>query len=348
MAEYRSIGGPEPAAPLAGSRESTILTTDIVGSTALLRRFPNDMLSAMDLHDQILHAAIRRRSGEPFRHTGDGVLAIFERPLDAVLAAIDAQREMRGTPWGPSGRLQIRFGIHTGLTRARGGNDFFGPALPTAVRLQSAANADQILLSDVTADRLTVDSVRPPFELADLGEHHFKGIEPIRVYQVSTPDLPSTFPPIAGKRETANGNLPANLSSFIGRERELDELIQVTHESRLLTLVGPGGIGKTRLAIELARSLEPAFPEGAWLVDLSALERGSEVWPAIAEALLIPPLPAIEWRTQVLERLYDARAILLMDNCEHVLDPIADAVTELGSSCASLVLINTSRRTLGV
>jgi hypothetical protein len=275
------------------------------------------------------------------------VLAIFERPRDAVLAAIDAQREMRGAAWGPTGRLQIRFGIHTGLTRARG-SDFFGPALPTATRLQSAANADQILLSDVTAERLAIDRVQTPFELSDLGEHHFKGIEPIRVYQVCTLDLPSAFPPIGGKRETAGGNLPANLSSFLGRERELDDLGRMAHESRLITLVGPGGIGKTRLAIEFARFLESSFPDGAWLVDLSALERGSEVWPAIAESLLIPPLPRGERRIQVLERLHDARAILLMDNCEHVLDSICEAVTELGSTCGELFLINTSRRTLGV
>jgi predicted ATPase/class 3 adenylate cyclase len=341
------MSGTESPASSAGNRESTILTTDVVGSTALLRRYPNDIMGAMDLHDQILHAAIRRRSGDPFRHTGDGVLAIFERPLDAVLAAIDAQREMRGAAWGPPGRLQMRFGIHTGLTRARG-RDFFGPALPTATRLQGAANADQILLSEVTVERLAVDRLQTPFELSDLGEHHFKGIEPIRVYQVCTSDLPSAFPPIGGKRETASGNLPANLSSFLGRERELDDLVKMAHESRLLTLVGPGGIGKTRLAIALARSLESSFAEGAWLVDLSALERGSEVWSAIAEALLIPPLPGVERRVQILERLYDAQAILLMDNCEHVLDPIADAVTELGSSCGRLFLINTSRRTLGV
>ena len=348
LTKYPSRTGSDGAASPVGSRESTILTTDVVGSTALLRRYPNDMLAAMDLHDQILHAAIRRRSGDPFRHTGDGVLAIFERPLDAVLAAIDAQREMRAAAWGPTGRLQIRYGIHTGLTRARPGGDFFGPSLPTASRLQSAANADQILLSGVTAEQLASDRLKTAFELSDLGEHHFKGIEPIRVYQVRTSDLPSAFAPIAGKRETASGNLPANLSSFLGRERELADLAQMARESRLLTLVGSGGIGKTRLAIEFARSLESTFPEGAWLVDLSALERDSDVWPAIAQALLIPPLPGVEPRIQVLERLSDARAILLMDNCEHVLDPIADAVTELGSGCGSLFLINTSRRSLGV
>jgi len=339
---------PSATASSAGSREFTILTTDIVSSTALLRRYPNDMMGAMDLHDQVLHANIRRHSGNPFRSTGDGVLAIFERPLDAVLAAIETHREMRRMVWGPTGRLAFRCGIHTGLTRARGGNDFFGPSLPTATRLQGAANADQILLSGGTAERLASDRAELPFDLLDLGEHHFKGIEPIRVYQVATPDLPGAFPPIGGKRETANGNLPANLSSFLGRGRELDELIQMAQQARLITLVGPGGIGKTRLAIEFARALERSFADGAWLIDLSTLERDSEIWPAIADALLIPPLPGVARRLQVIERLRDARAVLLIDNCEHVIDPIADAVTELGSSCGALFLIGTSRRALGV
>ena len=352
MAEHLPMNGTHLGTHLTGLsadiHERTILTTDVVGSTALLRRYPNDMLGAMDLHDRILYAAIRRHSGDPFRSTGDGVLAIFNQPLDAVLAAVAAQREMRNASWGPTGRLQLRFGIHTGLTRARGENDYFGPALPTATRLQSAANADQILLSDVTVQRLASDLIQTTFQLSDLGEHHFKGIDPIRVHQVCASDLPATFPPIGGKRESARGNLPANLSSFLGRERELAELTQMALESRLFTLVGPGGIGKTRLAIEFARTLEAGFPDGAWVVDLSALERDSEVWPAIAEALLIPPLPGMEPRVQLLERLHNARAILVMDNCEHVLDPIADAVTELGSACAELFLINTSRGTLGI
>lgn len=343
-----SLADSPPVAGTTDGRESTILTTDIVGSTSLLRRYPNDMMGAMDLHDQILHAAIRRHSGDPFRSTGDGVLAIFDRPLDAVMAAIEAQREMRRCEWGPTGRLQVRFGIHTGFTRPRGERDFFGPALPTATRLQDAANADQILLSDATLQRLATALPRTPFQVADLGEHHFKGIDPIRVHQVSAPDLPNAFPAIGGKRETASGNLPANLSSFLGREQELDELAGMAVESRLLTLVGPGGIGKTRLAIEFARSLQANYAEGAWLVDLSALERDSDVWPTIAESLLILPVPGAEPRLQVLERLHRAPAILLMDNCEHVLDPIADAVTELGSSCAGLFIINTSRRILEV
>ena len=325
----------------------TFAVTDAVGSTALYHRYPAAMPAAMDLHDQILNAAILRHHGNPFKNTGDGVFAVFVRPLDAVLAMIDAQRDLRAAVWGPTGRLQIRCGIHTGLARPRG-NDFFGPALAAVSRLESAASADQVLVTQAILDGLAAETSAIPCEFLDLGEHHFKGIDGIRVHQLCTTDLPRTFPPIGGKRETASGNLPANLSSFVGRERELDELVELTHESRLITLIGPGGIGKTRLAIELAGRLEPAFTDGAWLVDLTSIERDGNVWPALAEALLIEPQAGVEVRSQLIQRLRKARAILLIDNCEHVLDQIADAVSDLGAACRELFMINTSRRTLGV
>src|ERR1700736_5548569 len=142
VVECELMTGTETSDTSVDVRERTILTTDIVGSTALLRRYPNDMMSAMDLHDQILRDAIRRHAGDPFRSTGDGVLAIFDRPLDAVMAAIEAQREMRRIAWGPTGRLQIRFGIHTGLTRARGAKDFFGPPVPAGPPPPTTAHSD--------------------------------------------------------------------------------------------------------------------------------------------------------------------------------------------------------------
>jgi predicted ATPase/class 3 adenylate cyclase len=321
--------------------------TDIVGSTALLHRYPADIMAALDLHDKTLHAAIRRHHGDPFKSTGDGVVAIFERPLDAIQAAIEAQRKMRSAKWGPMGRLKVRYGIHSGVARARGA-DYFGPALAIAARLQGAANADQILISHHTAEAMASEDAAALFELDHLGEHHFKGVEAIRVLQVCAQGLPRTFAPIGGKRETADGNLPANLNSFLGREREIGEIVELTRDARLITLVGPGGIGKTRLAIELARSVETSFPDGAWMVDLTALERGSDVWPTIGEALLIQPLPAVEWRTLVTDRLRTARALLLMDNCEHVLDQIAEVAEELGATCRTLFMLNTSRRALGV
>ncbi len=331
----------------ASSIERTFLVTDVVGSTALHRQFPGDMLGAMDLHDQLLQAAIRRHHGDPFKNTGDGLYAGFDRPLDAVRAIIDATHSLRATAWGPTGRLLIRAGIHTGLARPRG-SDWFGPAMPLVTRLGNAAHADQVLVSAATAALLAPELQAAKLALTDLGEHHFKGIDPIRVLQLNMPGLPQAFPPIGGKRETATGNLPATLNAFFGREAEIEALVAMTHESRVLTLIGPGGIGKTRLAVEFARSLESSFPDGAWFVDLSALERGADVWPAIAASLLIEPQPGMQPRVQVLERLQGARAILLLDNCEHVLDPIADAVPDLGQLCPTLFIINTSRRTLGV
>jgi predicted ATPase/class 3 adenylate cyclase len=325
----------------------TLLNTDIVGSTALLNRYPQHAIEAMDQHDDLLRSAIRRHDGIAFKHTGDGIFAIFDEPAQAIMAAIEAQRDMRAASWGPTGRPSVRFGIHTGIVHARG-TDFFGASLAAAARLQSAANGDQILISGATACQLPPADELRFFELIDVGIHHFKGIDPIRVFQIGAADLPTGFPPIGGKREALNGNLTANVTSFLGRGRELESLLAMTATARLITLVGPGGIGKTRLATEFARSLEASFADGVWMVDLAAIDRGSDVWPAITAALAIEPRAGIERRQQVVERLQHARAVLLMDNCEHVLDQIARAVVDLAGAGAALLVINTSRRILGV
>ncbi|MFT6774411.1 MAG: putative ATPase/class 3 adenylate cyclase [Paracoccaceae bacterium] len=327
-------------------REHSFLSTDIVGSSALHRRHPDDMMAAMDMHDEILTRAIHRRGGVPFKHTGDGIVAVFDTPMDATFAAIEAQLEMRAVQWNGTGRLQVRWGVHVGFARARG-DDFFGLTLATVNRLESAANGDQILVSDVVVRSVGAER-GAEVAFLDLGEHHFKGVERLRVYQVLAAGLPGSFAPISGKRENANGNLPANLSSFVGREAELQDLRRMAVNARALTLLGPGGIGKTRLAVELARRLEPTFPDGAWIVQLSTLEREGDIWPAIAETLSIPPVPGAERRLQVLDHLQHANAILVMDNCEHVLEQATNVVAELGSACEALWIVATSRHTLGV
>lgn len=330
----------------AESLERTFLATDVVGSTALHRRFPADMLAAMDLHDAIVAATVQRHGGEVFKHTGDGVNALFPQPQAALKAALDLVRALREAPWGPTGPLRVRSGVHRGLARPRGG-DYFGPALPTVTRLCGAAHGEQVLVSADTVAAL--GAAAGGFVFTDLGEHHFKGIDPLRVLQASpVGEAVPAHPPIGGKRESANGNLPTPMTSFFGREDALRQLLEMTHDGRLITLIGPGGIGKTRLAIEFARSLETSFPDGAWFVDLSVLERGADVWPAIAASLLLEPMPGTPRRTQVLERLQEARALLVMDNCEHVMEPACDAVAELGAACPALFIVNTSRRTLGV
>lgn len=330
-----------------GLIERTFLTTDIEGSTALHQRYPDKMLPALELHDDILSTAIRQFNGDPFRHTGDGILARFERPLDAVSAAIAALTQMYRTDWGTIGRLPIRTGIHTGLSRPRG-DDYFGPAMPIVRRLEEAANASQILLSDDAMAYIDNKPRDTSVEFLDLGEHHFKGVKPLRVYQAVAPGLPTQFGPLGGKREPVGGNLPANLSSFLGRHTELEELREQMQHSRILTLLGPGGIGKTRLAIELARDRASRYRDGAWLVNLSPLEPGDTVWPALAEALSLPPLQSVQPREQVIDRLRGACAIVLLDKCEHVLGEATNAVAELARTCADVTLLSTSRRLLGV
>ncbi|MDP6832785.1 MAG: AAA family ATPase [Alphaproteobacteria bacterium] len=183
---------------------------------------------------------------------------------------------------------------------------------------------------------------------SDLGEHHFKGVERLRVYQVQAEGLANEFAPIAGKRETVNGNLPARLSSFLGREQELELLRQMTDVSRIVTLVGPGGIGKTRVALELVRSLEPEFSGGAWFLNLASLERKTDLWPVVASTLEIKAVPGTSRRQRVTDRLRDARTILLIDNCEHVLDEVADLVSTLCAACSELSVVATSRQILGI
>ncbi|MBT3369115.1 MAG: adenylate/guanylate cyclase domain-containing protein [Rhodospirillaceae bacterium] len=330
-----------------GFQELTFLTTDIVGSAELHRRYPGDMMAAMDLHDEIVHGAIRRAGGDPFKHTGDGVLAAFEHAEDAVRAIVEAQLAMREASWGATGRLRLRTGIHFGPARPRGG-DYFGPALSAVNRLEGAANADQILVSEATVERIRVRAGDAPFGFSELGEHHFKGVDRFQVYQVQAEGLPSEFAPIAGKRETANGNLPARLSSFLGREHEMNLLGRMAETSRIVTLVGPGGIGKTRAALELVRSLEPGFPGGAWFLNLASLERETDLWPVIASSLEISPVPGANRRQQVMHRLHDARTILLIDNCEHVLGEVADLVSDLCAACRELSVVATSRQVLGI
>ncbi len=330
-----------------GLVERTFLTTGIDGSTTLHQRYPDPMLRALELHDDILYAAIQQCSGDPVRHNGDGILARFEHPLDAVHAAVAALTRLLQTDWGPIGQLPIRIGIHTGLSRPRG-DDFFGPAMPIVKRLEEAASASQILLSDAALALIGDAPADTSVEFRDLGEHHFKGVRPLRAYQVVAPGLPEQFGPLGGKREPVGGNLPANLSSFLGRQTELNTLRELMQTSRILTLVGPGGIGKTRLAIELARERASRFQDGAWLVSLSAQAPGDGIWPALAEALSLPPLQSVQPREQVIDRLRGARAIVLLDNCEHLIEQVTAVVGELAQGCADVTLLNTSRRLLGL
>ncbi len=328
------------------TRVLTFLLTDLKGSTELFNRLPDEMFEVMELHDDIVNRAIERNGGHAFKYTGDGVFAVFEEPKSAVIAALEIQRSVLQSDLDVAKDLELRIGVNTGPARQRG-TDYFGPALNTASRLESAASGRQILVAHSTRQHFEgVEDEHIVF--TDLGTHRFKGLNPIQVFQASGPGLPQDFPPIAGKRDAPEGNLPANLSSFLGRSSELAELHKRVGQTRLTTLLGPGGIGKTRLAIEVARSLQQDYDGGVWLVDLSSIDLGSDVWPSIATALEIAPLPNASPRVQVLDRLRESRALLVIDNCEHVLRDIARALVDIASGSSDVRMLATSRRVLGV
>ncbi|MEM9549722.1 MAG: hypothetical protein AAGA05_01020 [Pseudomonadota bacterium] len=327
--------------------EFTFLATDMVGSSELHRRFPDVILATMDRHDDIIRRCVRQCAGDPFKHTGDGFVAVFDRPGDALHAARLIQLEMRAADWDPMGRPQIRCGIHIGLARPRG-NDYFGPAMSMVQRLEGAANADQILASEVVFNRVGDRKDGHGASFRDLGKHHFKGVELIRVFQVLGEGLPSEFPPISGKRESSYGNLPADLSTFVGRTVETADLRRLIQQARVTTLVGPGGIGKTRLAIETLRMIEAEFVGGVWMMQLSALERKTDLWPVLAGVLSIEAAPGVDPRIQVIDRLEDLRALILLDNCEHLLDPAAELAENLCSACTGVSIVATSRQLLGI
>ncbi|MFY9210506.1 MAG: AAA family ATPase [Aestuariivita sp.] len=325
----------------------TFLVTDIVGSSELFHRYPAEMTRTMDRHDALLDEVIRGAGGTPFKNTGDGVFAIFASPVAAVKAAVESHRRMQDGDWGATGRPRIRWGIHTGLARPRGG-DYFGPALSGVSRLEQAANPDQILMSQTTLDLCAPDLHEAGLGVVDLGQFHFKGIEPLNVFQVTAEGLPEHFGDLGGKRETLGGNLPAEVNAFVGRNQEISALIELMSSARVVTLLGPGGIGKTRLATELARRLGSGYSGGAWLLQLSALEQGADLWTMLAATFSLDTAALGEKRAGVLKHLAQARALIVVDNCEHLLDEVADLVTTLRNACSQLDIVCTSQRALSI
>ncbi len=261
----------------------TFLFTDIEGSTQLWERHPEEMQSALARHDAILRNAIHSNHGHTIKTTGDGVHAVFEKAIDAIQAAIQAQSglnstfDVRSTKLG----LRARMGLHTGEAELRDG-DYYGQSLNRAARLMAVAHGGQILLSAVTGE-LAREHLMEGTSLNDLGEHHLKDlVRPEHIYQINTPGLPMEFPAIKTLHHIPN-NLPLQLTSFIGRENEIDEIRKLIDANRIVTLTGSGGTGKTRISLEVGTQLLPSFVNGVWLVELAPLSDESQIIPALAQ-----------------------------------------------------------------
>lgn len=325
----------------------TFLFTDIEGSSKLWERQPTLMREALAVHDQILADAVAQSNGSVFKTVGDAFCCAFADPKDAVFAAIGAQRTLQSREWPPGiGEIRVRAGVHSGSAVQRDG-DYFGPTLNRTARLMAIAYGGQILVSSATAALLR-DVLGDGVVLRDLGTHRLKDLsQPEPTFQVVAPGLRTEFPAL-NTIDSRPNNLPSQISSFVGRENELAELKSLLSAQRLVTIAGPGGMGKTRVALQLAASVLEGYPDGAWFIDLSALKDGSLVSYAIAGALCIREVPQEPIGTTLVSALREKTALLVIDNAEHLLSAVSEVVSELTARCPGVSLLVTSREPLHV
>ena len=325
----------------------TFLFTDIEGSTRLWENNAPAMQAALARHDELLRWAIEERGGYVFKRVGDAFCAAFLTAPDALEAAIEFQRKLLSSELEESVPLRVRIGLHTGAAEERDG-DYFGPPLNRVARLLSAAHGSQVLLS-LPAQELVRDQLPADTSLRDLGEHRLKDLfRPERVFQLLAPELPSEFPPLR-TLDTYRNNLPLQPTPLIGREKEVSEVCDLLRhdETRLLTLTGPGGTGKTRLALQAAADLLDDFPDGTFFAPLATLTEAELFLPAVAETLGVREIGEQPLAETLKDYLRERRMLLLLDNFEQVLGA-APTVTELLAGAPGLKVLATSRAPLGL
>jgi len=319
-------------AAAAPSGVVTFLFTDVEGSTRRWEANADEMRAALAVHDEVLRSAIEAHGGFMFKHTGDGVCAAFASPKSAVDAAVAAQRALE---------LPVRMGIATGEAELRDG-DYFGAVLNRAARVMAAGHGGQILLVESTASLLS------GVDLVDLGPRRLRDLpSALGVFQVRAPGLPTEFPPLRALDVTP-GNLRPQTTSFIGRESEVAAVQAAIKAHRLVTLTGVGGVGKTRLAIEVASRLADEFPDGAWVFELAAVTDPGAVPDAISAVLGIIQQLGKSVSESVAAALEGRVRLLVFDNCEHVLDAAADLIEAVLAHSATVTILATSREGLGV
>jgi predicted ATPase/class 3 adenylate cyclase len=322
----------------------TFLFTDLEGSTRLWEEQPAAMETALAIHDARLRAAIEHHGGYVFTTAGDSFAVAFHSAEDAAAAAIDSQRAL-ATPCGAL-TLRIRMGLHSGAASLRDG-DYFGSVVNRCARLMSAGHGGQILVSAATRSLLDID-LDGAVELVDLGEHRLKDLrEPEHIFELRHPDLPAGFPPLRTIEEFGS-NLPIQLTEFVGRSTEISEVHQLLERHRLVTLTGSGGGGKTRLALQVAAESLEAHPGGTVLVELAAITDPQVVADEIAERVGAEPGPDTTPVSAAANRIGDRHMLLLLDNCEHVIDSVAESVDDLLRMCPSLRVLATSQQALDV
>ena len=325
----------------------TFLFTDLESSTRLWEELPEAMSDALARHDEILREAVEAHDGVVLSRMGDGIAAVFASAPHGVAAAVDVQRRMATESWADTGPLRARMGLHTDEGRLRAPGEYMNQPLNRCARLMATAHGGQVLLSDATAG-VTRGRLPESVELVDLGEHRLRDLaEPMRVFQLTHPDLPREFPAIRSL-DALPGNLPAQLTSFVGREAELTGLAKALDEWRLVTLTGTGGVGKTRLALQVAAEVLPRFRDGAWLCELAAADDDETMAQVVAAALGVSQRQGMSLAASVSDYLRPKELLLLLDNCEHLLGPVGGLAERVLGECPGVRILATSREGLGV
>ncbi len=335
-----------PAALIPEPGVYAFLFTDLEGSTPQWEAHPVEMAAAVARHDQLVRAAVTAHDGQVFSTGGDGFAVVFPTPAGAVHTALGLQRALAAEAWRPEITIRARMAVHAGTAERRDAN-FFGTEVNRAARLAAAAHGGQLVVSQAAADLLG-GSLEPGAELVDLGHYMLKGLtRPERIHQIVAPGLAGAE---RGLRATPadEGNLPAPVTSFVGRQDELAALVNQVHAQPVVSLVGPGGVGKTRLALEAAHRLAGAFPDGRWLCELAPVASPADVAWAVAGVLRARPAEGGSVVDAVVEHLFGRRALLMVDNCEHVLDAAAELVARVTAACPTVAVLATSREPLAV
>ncbi len=323
------------------------LFTDLQASTRLWEEHPEAMGPALATHDEILRTAVTTNHGEVVKATGDGLMATFTAIPDCVTACLEAQRSLTSTDWGLPETLRVRMGVNVGDAEPRDG-DYYGPAVNRAARIMAAGHGGQVLLSEVAA-KLATPTLPQGSGLVDLGSHRLKDLtEPEQLFQLTHADLELEFPPLATLDSTPN-NLPLQVSEFFGRETELAAVHQLLAHpgSRLVTLTGPGGTGKTRLALQASADVVDAYPDGVYFVDLASERTPDAAFEAMLRDLGLSSSKEGSALQTLKSKLRSSRMLLVLDNFEQVTDAGA-GVAELLQHCPTLEIIVTSREALNV
>lgn len=328
----------------------TFLFTDIEGSTRLAQEYPDQWEALRARHNEILQTAADIYKGYIFQIVGDAVCVAFHSASEALQAALQAQWLLQHEPWSPA-PIHVRMGIHTGAAQLNTTSAqiiYFGyTTLASTQRIMSAGNGGQILISSATYE-LIRDALPVDVELLDLGERRLKGLlRPERLYQANIPGLLSSFPPLKTLDAYLN-NIPVQLTSFIGREREIADIKQELKAHRLVTLTGPGGTGKTRLSLQVAADLLDQFHHGVWFIELAPLTDPDLIPQCILSAIGISEQAGIPPLTLLMEYLREKKSLIILDNCEHLLEASAKVVNVLLNAAPNLRMLASSREALGV